>query len=926
MENTIEYIIKRNNRKERFEEKRIWNVIKKAFLSLGYVNNEMTIDQLTEEVVEAIASKFVLDNPPTVEEVQDIVEDRLMYHNFSDVARAYIKYREEHKRLRENRILELIEKEQINAIDEQGTEFVLTRGILTSRYESIIGGLERVNVDLIVDIVCRGVYDGVRFEEIDQLALKELEYLMEEHYEYGFFAARLLLDKLYKDILECGLGSPHIEERYRQQFSEYVHRGVQEELLDEEFLKFDLKKLADHLAHQRDTLFTYLGAQTLYDRYLQKTRSKNGSAKRVFELPQWMWMRVAMGLAINETDREDRAIEFYNTISNLYIVNSTPTLFNSGTKHMQLSSCYINVVEDSLDGIFHNYSSDALLSKWAGGIGTDWTAVRANGTDIKGTNGASSGVIPFIKIYNDIAIAVNQGGKRRGAMAAYLENWHLDIEDFVELKKNTGDERRRAHDIHTALFISDLFMKRVREDGNWMLFTPEKVPELHKTYGKAFVKAYERYEKNPPNPFKVVKARDLWRKTLTMLYETGHPWITFKDTINVRSPQDHVGMVHSSNLCTEITLNTSKSETAVCNLASVNLARMIVNGKLDEDLLAKSIKTAIRMLDNVIDINFYPIPEARNSNIKHRPIGLGVMGYHDALFKLEIPYCSQEQLDFADMSMEKISYHAILNSSLLAKERGYYESYRGSKWDNGVLPLDTLDLLEKERGEPIKVNRNARMDWDKVRATIKKYGMRNSNCLAIAPTATISNISGVVPCVEPIFRNIYTKENISGSFLVINRYLIDRLEKIGLWDRSMINALKLHNGLLGNIKTIPEALRNEFRGTFEIDPTWIIEAAAMRSKWIDQSASTNIFIDTKDGKKVDQIYTEAWKKGIKTTYYLRSIAASQVSKMFDATTAQHAAGDRVANATVTQQTISTMHGTSSKNASCSMDADCEVCQ
>ncbi len=913
----IPYIIKRDHKKETFEQERIHNAIKKAFMSLGYNNNEVTITQLAQDVVTGIVNKVGNKEVPTVEEVQDLVEETLMFHNFADVARAYIKYREKHKRLREERIRHLIDNQQIKVVDETKASFILSRQILTTRYLGIIRGLSRVNVELIVNIVCRGVYDGMRMEELDQLAMKELEYLMEEHYEYGYFAARLLLDSLYKDVLECGFGSDNLQQRYEERFSEYIHAGMQEELIHENFLKFDLKRLARAVVAERDTLFTYLGMQTLYDRYLQKTRSKNGSKKRVFELPQWMWMRVAMGLAMNEQDPEQRAIEFYNAISRLYVVNSTPTLFNSGTKHMQLSSCYVNVVEDSLDGIFHNYKSDAQLSKWAGGIGTDWTGVRANGSNIKGTNGASSGVIPFVKIYNDIAIAVNQGGKRRGAMAAYLENWHLDVEDFLELKKNTGDERRRSHDIHTALFISDLFMQRVREDGAWVLFSPDKVPELHESYGKVFTKAYLKYEQNPPQPFKVLRARDLWRKTLTMLYETGHPWITYKDAINVRSPQDHVGMVHSSNLCTEITLNTSKEETAVCNLASVNLARMITNGHLNEERLAATIHTAVRMLDNVIDINYYPIPDAKLANRRHRPIGLGVMGYHDALFQLRIPYCSQEQLDFADRSMEKISYYTILNSSLLAKERGYYESYRGSKWDRGILPLDTLALLEAERGESIQVNRNTSMDWDMVRQSIKQHGMRNSNCLAIAPTATISNISGVVPCVEPIFRNIYSKENISGSFLVINRYLIDSLEAIGLWERPMINALKLSNGLVANIKRIPQELREEFRSTFEIDTMWIIEAAARRSKWIDQSASTNIFIDTKDGQKVDDIYTRAWKLGIKTTYYLRSIAASQVSKLLGI-------GEEYSQATLSSASTSQVQAFG--GAACSLDADCEVCQ
>lgn len=916
---TVSYIIKRNKKKESFDPSRITAAIRKAFLSQGYAADQVPTE-ITNAVVNVINEKFNEQIPPDVETVQDIVEEELIRFQYADVARAYIIYREEHKKIREEKTLAEIKSKKLHFKTEDGEELVLTEGIIRDRTKTLAHGLDRVNVKELVESVGRGLYDGVPFKEINQLCLKEIESRTDEHYHYSSCASRLILDELYKNILGSHFGAKNVKTLYQIHFEEYLKTGIEQELLNPELENFDLKAISKAINHECDYKFFYLGMQTLYDRYLLKTRNKDASKKRIFELPQWMWMRVAMGLALSEPKekREQYAIEFYQVLSNHYLISSTPTLFNSGTGHMQLSSCYINTVDDSLGGIFKNYSDNAQLSKWAGGIGTDWTRVRASGSMIRGTNGESSGIIPFIKIFNDIAIAVNQGGKRRGAMAAYLENWHLDIDEFIELKKNTGDERRRAHDIHPAVFISDLFMKRVEEDGEWTLFSPSDTPDLHTSYGKTFEEKYIEYEKNPPVVHRKVKAKELWRKTITMLYETGHPWITFKDAMNVRSPQDHVGMIHSSNLCTEITLNTSNDETAVCNLASVNLAEMVSDGKLNEELIKSTITTGMRMLDNVVDINFYPTPEARNSNMKHRPVGLGMMGYHDALFKMGIPFSSDEQVDFADRSMEMISYYAILASSKLAAEKGTYESYQNSKWERGILPFDTLTTLERERGRKIEVNRSTRMEWQEVRKHIAKHGMRNSNCMAIAPTATISNIAGVIPCVEPIYSNIYMKENLSGNFYVINRHLIDRLEKLGLWQKAVIQEIKAHSGSLENISVIPEKIRHEFKEVMVIDQRWILKAAACRSKWIDQSASTNLFLNTRKGNEIDEMYRMAWRTGLKTTYYLRTKASSQITKSFEVSGAVDLTG--------TDSDSALSKSTNPVKACAIADPDCESCQ
>jgi ribonucleoside-diphosphate reductase alpha chain len=681
---------------------------------------------------------------------------------------------------------------------------------------------------------------------------------------------------LYEQCLGDGFNTPNLAQLYQENFARYVQQGIQETMLDPRLADFNLDTLGAAIQADNDKLFQYLGIQILSDRYLLRDRTKS---KVIYELPQWFWMRVAMGLALQETDREARAIEFYTVLSTMDLVSSTPTLFNSGTLHSQMSSCYLNTVDDSLTHIFKVYSDNAQLSKWAGGIGTDWSNIRATGSNIRGTNGESQGVIPFIKIFNDIALAVNQGGKRKGAMCAYMEVWHADFEQFLELKKNTGDERRRAHDINTAAWIPDLFMKRVQNNEPWTFFCPSDVPDLHDLYGQAFEQRYVEYESQNLPSARQIGAVDLWRKIITMLYETGHPWITFKDPINVRSPQDHVGVVHSSNLCTEITLNTSTEETAVCNLASLNLAKFITEtGELNHTKLRRVIQTGIRMLDNVIDNNYYPTEEAKTANLRHRAIGLGMMGYQDALYQLNIAFDSQAAVDFADRSMESIAYYAILSSSLLAKERGSYSSYAGSKWDRNLFPQDTLPLLEKERGEALVLDQSSHLDWTEVRDHVKQYGMRNSNVMAIAPTATIANISGVYPCTEPAYKNMYMKENLSGSFVIINQYLIDRLQALGLWNTGLLNKLKLHNGSIQAIDDIPNEIKTVFKEVFEVDARFILEAAARRAKWIDQSASTNVFTRTTSGRVLGDIYQTAWKMGLKTTYYLRTLAASQVEK------------------------------------------------
>lgn len=799
--------------------------------------------------------------------------------------------------------------------------------ILVRRRDGSMEPVQEDKINLVLQDACAGLesvswsdvalgcqlswYSGISTEEIDESAIMSARSLIEQHPNYAYVAARLVLKVLYQQVFGPALAREKpLQHLYETHFADYLKQGVDAGILDERLLDFDLQKISQALDSTADQHFQFQGIQILKDRYLIRNREQV-----ILELPQWMWMRIALGLALQEKNREERAIEFYQLIKDFYYIPSTPTLFSAGTVHPQLSSCFLNTVDDSIEGIFKAYTDNARLSKWAGGIGTDWTPIRATGSLIQGTNGQSQGLIPWLKIDNDVAIAVNQGGKRKGAHCAYLETWHMDIEDFLDLRKNVGDERRRTHDINTANWIPDLFMKRVKQDAHWTLFTPDQVPELHDLYGKAFEQAYEDRELQFDAGLiqgKRIEAKALWRKMLTMLFETGHPWVTFKDPCNMRSPQDHVGVVHSSNLCTEITLNTSLRETAVCNLGSVNLARHVENGAINYDRLRDTIRLAVRMLDNVIDINFYPTEEAKEANLKHRAIGLGMMGYQEMLYQLDLPFASETHLALADELTERFSYEAISASATLAEERGAYVSYTGSKWARGLFPLDTLNLLEQERGLTILCNRTQRLDWDGLKAKVSQTGLRNSNLMAIAPTATISNIIGTTPCIEPTFKNLYVSSNLSGEFTVINQWLVQDLEKRGLWEPDMIAALKAVDGKLSRLTSIPADLKAKYPDVFEIDQNWLIRAAAIRGKWIDQSQSLNLFVAQPSGKLLHELYTTAWTMGLKTTYYLRSLAASQVEK-----------------ATVDQAHFGKTHirQVESTPQACSLDnPDCEACQ
>ena len=909
---TLESIITRNGQPVPFDEKRIFIAIEKAFLSENITNPEQ-ISSLTHQVVTTL-DRASESGPVSVELVQDTVEEILMSSNLHKVAKNYILYRQAHTQKRQERVLTSIKDKTLEVKVSETETIIFNPASIEENLRQLTPDLMRVSIAELVEAVTKQIYNRIPQKEIDTLVLSAARDRIELHYEYAFLASRISLNNLYLSIVGDRFNSDTIEQSYRINFADFINKGVALDMLNPELATFDMEKISAAIEPDRDKLFLYLGTQIVMDRYLLRDRT---TAHTIYELPQWFWMRVAMGLSIKEDNREERAIEFYGILSKLDLVSSTPTLFNSGTTHSQMSSCYLNIADDSLDGIFKLYSDNAQLSKWAGGIGSDWTNIRATGSEIHGTNGTSQGVIPFIKIFNDVALAVNQGGKRKGAMCAYMEVWHLDYEQFLELKKNTGDERRRAHDINTASWIPDLFMKRVQNNETWTLFCPSDVPELHDLYGKEFEEKYIEYERKGLPRAKQVVASDIWRKMLTMLYETGHPWITFKDAANVRNPQDHAGVIHSSNLCTEITLNTSKDETAVCNLASINLAHMITDGKLDEEKIKKTVDIGIRMLDNVIDNNFYPTIEAERANFKHRAVGLGMMGYQDALYKMNIFFDSEENLNFADESMEMVSYYAILASSKLAKERGTYQSYAGSKWDRGLMPVDTLDILEENRGQKLKIDRNEKMDWSAVRAHVKEFGMRNSNTMAIAPTATISNISGVYPCIEPAFKNIYMKENLSGNFIVMNKYLIDDLEKMGLWDEETIRKIKLHDGSISSLTELPVSITRKYKETFEIDMQWIVGCSAKRSKWIDQSASTNIFMATKSGKALSDVYMLAWEMGLKTTYYLRTLGASQVTKATVGAT--ESKGNKPENETVAVTAPAV-------NVCSILDPECEACQ
>jgi ribonucleoside-diphosphate reductase alpha chain len=878
-------IIRRNGAVVGFEPGKISVAMTKAFLAVeggqGAASARVreVVAQLTQGVVQALLRRQPTGGTFHIEDVQDQVELALMRSGQHDVARAYVLYREKRAQARAQ---DAAQKKAAGAqpvlhVLENGARVPLDGGRLEALVAAACEGLgDAVNPEAILGETLKNLYDGVPMEEVRKSAILSARALIEKDPAYSYVTARLLLDTMRLEVLGEPASQADMATRYAEYFPRFIKEGIQAELLDERLARLDLLKLGAALDARRDLKFGYLGLQTLYDRYFLHVR------ERRIELPQAFFMRVAMGLALNELDPEDRAIEFYDVLSSFDFMSSTPTLFNSGTLRSQLSSCYLTTVSDDLDGIYEAIKENALLAKYAGGLGNDWTPVRALGSHIKGTNGKSQGVVPFLKVVNDTAVAVNQGGKRKGAVCSYLETWHLDIEEFLELRKNTGDDRRRTHDMNTANWIPDLFMRRVLEGRDWTLFSPSDVPDLHDAYGRAFERAYLAYEDKAARGelklFKKVPALQLWRKMLSMLFETGHPWITFKDPCNVRSPQSHIGVVHSSNLCTEITLNTNEHEIAVCNLGSINLVAHLADGKLDQAKLKRTVAIAMRMLDNVIDINYYAVAKARNSNLKHRPVGLGIMGFQDCLHLLRIPYASEEAVSFADRSMEAVAYYAYWASTELAEERGRYASFNGSLWSRGVLPQDSLDLLAEERGGYVEVDRSETMDWPALRARIARHGMRNSNCLAIAPTATIANIIGVSASIEPTFQNLFVKSNLSGEFTVVNDYLVADLKKLGLWDEVMIADLKYFDGNLARIDRVPGDLRRLYATAFEVDPTWLVEAAARRQKWIDQSQSLNLYIANASGKKLDETYRLAWLRGLKTTYYLRALGATHAEK------------------------------------------------
>jgi ribonucleoside-diphosphate reductase alpha chain len=876
-------IIRRNGAVVPFEPSKIAVALMKAFLAVhgtqgaASASVRETVDGLTQNVVRALMRSRPGGGTFHIEDVQDHVELGLMRGGHHEVARAYVLYRERRTQERAHQTQAVLPTEPALYVIDGGQRVPLDLNRLQYLIEDACKGLgQDIKADPIVAETKRNLYDGVPIEEVYKASILAARTLIEKDPDYTYATARLLLHTIVKEVLGEEVPSSDMAARYADYFPQFIKKGVQNDLLDEKLQQFDLARLGAALKPERDLQFDYLGLQTLYDRYFLHVR------KQRIELPQAFFMRVAMGLALNEIDREARAIEFYEVLSSFDFMSSTPTLFNSGTLRSQLSSCYLTTVPDDLDGIYESIKENALLSKFAGGLGNDWTRVRAMGAHIKGTNGESQGVVPFLKVVNDTAVAVNQGGKRKGAVCTYLETWHLDIEEFLELRKNTGDDRRRTHDMNTANWIPDLFMKRVMEKGDWTLFSPNNVPDLHDLFGADFERAYIAYEaqaeRGELKPSRKVAASDLWRKMLTMLFETGHPWITFKDACNVRSPQQHAGVVHSSNLCTEITLNTSDTETAVCNLGSINLLQHLKDGDIDHDKLQRTVKTAMRMLDNVIDINYYAVKKARDSNMRHRPVGLGIMGFQDALYTLRVPYASMEAVEFADHSMEAVCYHAYWASTELARERGRYASYKGSLWDQGILPPDTLDMLAHARGGYVEVDRSATLDWDALRQKIAQDGMRNSNCVAIAPTATISNIIGVDASIEPCFGNLSVKSNLSGEFTVINSYLVKDLKRLGLWDDVMVMDLKHFDGSLRPIDRVPQDMKALYATAFEVETLWLVEAAARRQKWIDQAQSLNIYMAGASGKKLDETYKLAWLRGLKTTYYLRTTSATQVEK------------------------------------------------
>lgn len=909
----IHRVIRRNGKQTPFDKSKISIALSKAFLAVeggtaaASTRVHEIVERLTAQVFNALIRHVSEENTIHIENIQDQVELALMRNGQQKVARAYVLYREKHALQRES---DKPPEENILSIKiglSDGSTKELDINHLKKIINEAVRELDQVDAKLILETTISSLYEGISEEDLYTTLVLSARSMIDREPNYSKVSARLLLNNLRREALTYIYGYEQestydsMLEHYSDYFNAYIKKAVQLELLDNELLQYDLDKLGNEILPDRDYLFSYLGLQTLYDRYFIHHNEIR------FELPQAFFMRVAMGLAINEVNREERCIEFYKLLSSFYFMCSTPTLFNSATKRPQLSSCYLTTVPDDLDGIFSSLKDNALLSKFAGGLGNDWSNVRGLGSYIKGTNGKSQGVVPFLKVANDTAVAVNQGGKRKGAMCAYLETWHIDIEEFLDLRKNTGDERRRTHDMNTANWIPDLFMKRVAEEKEWTLFSPEETPELHHLVGSKFESAYESYEEKARNGdiklFKTVNAVELWRKMLGMLFETGHPWITFKDPCNIRYTNQHVGVVHSSNLCTEITLHTDENEIAVCNLGSVNLAAHIDENGLNLQKLEKTITTAIRMLDNVIDYNYYSVPQARNSNLRHRPIGLGIMGFQDALYKQSIAYNTQEAVTFSDTSMEAVSYFAIKASSELAIDRGRYSSYEGSLWSKGILPIDSNLKMIEERGKYIDCDTSSNLDWDDLRKKILKQGMRNSNCLAIAPTATISNICGVSQSIEPTYQNLYVKSNLSGEFTVVNNYLVNILKELDLWDEVMVNDLKYYDGSVKNINRIPDEIKSLYATAFEIDSRWLIEAAARRQKWIDQAQSLNLYMAEPSGKKLDQLYKLAWVRGLKTTYYLRSIGATHIET--SATQTESAANIKVCSI---------------------LDTDCDACQ
>lgn len=913
-------VIKRNGSVVRYDDSKIAVALTKAFLAVEGGNAAAStrihelVESLTEKVSAAFKSRLPSGGTIHIEDIQDQVELALMREGEHKVARSYVLYREEQSKKRKEK--SEIEGEEVPSIRVTQDDGVTTEPLDVSRLQILISeacsNLNEVEGEKVLNDAMRNLYDGVPAKDVIKALVMATRTLVEKEPKYTYVAARLLLDDLRTEALSFLDVAPKATQEemnalYPKYFKAYIHKAIELELLDPRMADFDLDKIGKAIIGTNDLSFTFLGLQTLYDRYFIHTQDTR------IELPQAFFMRVAMGLSLNEADKEARAIEFYQLLSSFDFMSSTPTLFNSGTLRSQLSSCYLTTVPDDLTGIYNAMRDNALLSKFAGGLGNDWTSVRALGAHIKGTNGKSQGVVPFLKVANDTAVAVNQGGKRKGAMCAYLETWHLDVEEFLELRKNTGDDRRRTHDMNTANWVPDLFMKRVHENQDWTLFSPDEVPDLHDRYGKDFENAYTAYEKMAENGeiklFKKIPAVNLWRKMLSMLFETGHPWITFKDPVNLRSPQQHVGVVHSSNLCTEITLNTSLDEVAVCNLGSINMPQHIDSNGLNTKKLQKTIRTAMRMLDNVIDINYYSVPQARRSNLRHRPVGLGVMGFQDSLYKMKMAYASGDAVDFADQSMEAVSYYAIQASTELAEERGPYSTFQGSLWSKGILPIDSVQEVIESRDGYIDQDTIQRLDWDGLRKRVKKIGMRNSNCLAIAPTATISNICGVSQSIEPTYQNLYVKSNLSGEFTVINPYLVEELKSLNLWDEVMVNDLKYYDGSVQKIDRIPEHLKEQFATAFELDPLWLVEAASRRQKWIDQAQSLNLYMAQASGKKLDNLYRTAWKKGLKTTYYLRSLGATSTEK-----------------ATISDSALNAVQAAPVPQACSIDDPDCEACQ